>query len=170
MKVKVTDRRKFSSDGHLLQEDPAAQEEETQAAAEGSAPSPPEPPPEREESAGKGSAMPAAEPGSATSSAPAAGAASESSDRSEASPPAKVDFQSFVYFIYMSALQELGIPTQEGVDPRPANLERARFFVDVLELLEGKTKGNLEPGEIKLLEEALYNLRLQYLGVSKAMP
>ena len=50
MKVKVTDRRKFSSDGHLLQEDPAAQEEETQAAAEGSAPSPPEPPPEREES------------------------------------------------------------------------------------------------------------------------
>ena len=168
MKVKITDRRKFSSDGHLREEDAAAQAEETQAATESSTPSPPEPPPEREESTGKGSAMPVAETGSATSSAPAADAASESPDRSEASPPAKVDFQSFVYFMYMSALQELGIPTQEGVAPRPADLERARFFVDVLELLEGKTKGNLEPGETKLLEEALYNLRLQYLGVSKA--
>ncbi len=68
----------------------------------------------------------------------------------------------------MSALHELGIPTQPQEEPRPADLERARFFVEVLQILEGKTKGNLEPGEAKLLEEALYNLRMQYVGAAKA--
>jgi len=163
MKVKVTDRRKFRSDGQLREEDSAAQDQESPT---GGKPTAPEPPVRSEPSAQTSATDPPAPP----PSTPAANSTPKSLGGSEASPPAKVDFQSFVYFLYMSALQELGIPTQEGVDPHPADLERARFFVDVLELLEEKTRGNLEPGETKLLEEALYNLRMQYLGVSKTNP
>jgi len=170
MNLKVTDRRKFSNDGQLLEEDPAVEEQEAQAGQESSTPPRPEAPSRMAESAGMGSAGPAADTAYPASSAAPAGAIPESSDHGHASPAAKVDFQSFVYFLYMSALQELGIPTREGAAPQPADLERARFFVDVLELLEGKTEGNLEPGETKLLEEALYNIRLQYLGVSKGSP
>lgn len=182
MSVKVTDRRKFSSDGKLRDEGQVPQNEghvpreaEPQAAAPSQAPVPADPaPPAREESAPSPAPVPAdpalAREVSAPSQAPTTAATAGSPDPGDTNPTAKVDFQSFVYFLYMSALQELGIPTQEGVAPRPADLERARFFVDVLDLLERKTKGNLEPGETKLLEEALYNLRLQYLGVSKAKP
>lgn len=162
MKVKVTDRRKFHSDGQLREEDSAAQDQGSPTAEEPTAPAPPV--------RGEPSAQTSATDPPATSPIPAANSTPKSLGGSETSPPAKVDFQSFVYFLYMSALQELGIPTQEGVDPHPADLERARFFVDVLELLEEKTRGNLEPGETKLLEEALYNLRMQYLGVSKTNP
>jgi hypothetical protein len=81
-----------------------------------------------------------------------------------------VDFQSFVYFLYMSALHELGVPAEPGAPARPADLERARFFVEVLQVIDEKTKGNLSPGESRLLEEALYNLRMQYVGASGGGP
>jgi len=78
-----------------------------------------------------------------------------------------VDFQGFAYFLYMSALQELGVPTEPGAPPGRPDLERARFFIEVLHLLEEKTKGNLAPGEGKLLDEILYNLRMQYVTASR---
>ena len=47
------------------------------------------------------------------------------------------------------------------------NLPAARLFIDTLEMLENKTKGNLTPDETKLLQSTLTDLRLMYVEESK---
>jgi hypothetical protein len=43
------------------------------------------------------------------------------------------------------------------------NLPLARYHIDLLELVEAKTKGNISSEEAKLLEDLLYQLRMRYL-------
>jgi hypothetical protein len=65
-----------------------------------------------------------------------------------------------------SALVHLGdAPDPEGV--RGANLPLARQTIDLIGLLREKTKGNLEGPEERLIEQALYDLRLRYLEVAR---
>jgi hypothetical protein len=49
----------------------------------------------------------------------------------------------------------------------PKNLEMAKQSIDILGILEQKTKGNLEPEEQKLLDSALYELRMRYVEEMK---
>ncbi len=48
------------------------------------------------------------------------------------------------------------------------NLPAARLFIDTLEMLERKTKGNLSADETKVLHATLTDLRLMYVEESKA--
>jgi uncharacterized protein DUF1844 len=48
------------------------------------------------------------------------------------------------------------------------NLPAARLFIDTLEMLEHKTKGNLTPDETKVLQATLTDLRLMYIEESKS--
>ena len=43
------------------------------------------------------------------------------------------------------------------------NLDAARLYIDLLEVLKEKTEGNLGPEEQGLLEDLLYQLRLRYV-------
>ena len=43
------------------------------------------------------------------------------------------------------------------------NLPLARYHIDLLEVLESKTRGNLDAREAKLLEDLLYQLRMRYV-------
>jgi hypothetical protein len=43
------------------------------------------------------------------------------------------------------------------------DLEHARFFIDQLEMLEAKTKGNLDPMETNMLKQSLTSLRLAFV-------
>jgi hypothetical protein len=43
------------------------------------------------------------------------------------------------------------------------DLEAARLFIDQLEMLEGKTKGNLTPEETALLQQSLMSLRMAFV-------
>lgn len=43
------------------------------------------------------------------------------------------------------------------------DLESARFFVDQVEMLQAKTKGNLTPQEEKFLQQTLMNLRMAFV-------
>jgi hypothetical protein len=47
------------------------------------------------------------------------------------------------------------------------NLTMARQTIDLLGLLEEKTQGNLTGEEERVLEQALYELRLRYVEVSE---
>jgi len=49
------------------------------------------------------------------------------------------------------------------------NLPAARLFIDTLEMLERKTKGNLNTDETKLLQATLTDLRLMFIEESKAL-
>jgi len=153
--LKVTDRRKFSASGEL-RPGIAVEEDRPPVPKTGGDSTPPAPTatPQRPSS-----------PGAAGEAQTAGSPAPEPTGRG--ARPGGVDFQGFAYFLYMSALQELGVPTEPGAPPGRPDLERARFFIEVLHLLEEKTKGNLAPGEGKLLDEILYNLRMQYVTASR---
>jgi len=79
----------------------------------------------------------------------------------------KVDFYTFVTSLYTSALMHLG----EIPDPRSnkTNLEpeMGRQNIDILEMLEEKTRNNLDENEQNLIKSALYDLRMKFVELSK---
>ena len=76
-------------------------------------------------------------------------------------PPATFEF--LVQTMFTQALMAFGkIPnpiTKESLK----NLDTARHFIDMLEMLEKKTAGNLDDDEKKLLEEILHQLRMTFM-------
>ena len=43
----------------------------------------------------------------------------------------------------------------------------AKHFIDLLAVLEKKTQGNLDPGEAKMIDSLLHDLRMAYVQVKK---
>ena len=88
--------------------------------------------------------------------------------RSEASGDAlKVDFSTFVFSLFSSALIQLGDmadPMTGSMDP---NLAAAKQTIDIVDILREKTKGNLSEEEGHLLENASAELKWKYLDAVK---
>lgn len=79
-----------------------------------------------------------------------------------------VDFSTHVVSLASTALIALGqMPTPEG-ESHPVDLETARHLIDVLGMLETKTRGNLDEAEQKLLASLIYDLRVAYVDAQKA--
>jgi len=77
-----------------------------------------------------------------------------------------LDFSTFVLSIIGAAYVHLGdAPSPEGQPDK--NLMLARHDIDLLGLLQEKTKGNLAGDEERLLDSALYDLRMRFIEVSK---
>src|SRR5215213_8367766 len=71
-----------------------------------------------------------------------------------------IDFSTHVLSLASSALIALGkMPAPDGDTP-PIDLETGRYLIDVLAMLETKTKGNLDEAESKLLASLIYDLRV----------
>ena len=80
-------------------------------------------------------------------------------------PAAPVDFSTHVLSLASTALISLSkMPGPDG-QPHPVDLETARHLIDVLAMLETKTKGNLEEAEAKLLASLVYDLRVAAVDV-----
>ncbi len=78
-------------------------------------------------------------------------------------PMPKVDFFTFVLSLSSSALVHLGeIAEKEGEEPA-VNLPMAKHTIDILAMLEQKTKGNLTPEEEKVLRDFLFEVRMKYV-------
>jgi hypothetical protein len=74
-----------------------------------------------------------------------------------------VDFSTHVLSLASTALIALGkMPAPDG-KPHPQDLETARHLIDVLAMLEAKTKGNLDEAESKLLASLIYDLRVAFV-------
>jgi len=79
-----------------------------------------------------------------------------------------VDFSTHVLSLASTALIALGkMPGPEG-ESHTQDLETARHLIDVLGMLEQKTKGNLDEAEQKLLASLIYDLRVTYVDAEKA--
>ena len=86
-------------------------------------------------------------------------------DREHALDP--VDFSTHVLSMASTALIALGkMPAPDGA-PHPVDLETARHLIDVLAMLETKTKGNLDEAEGKLLASLVYDLRVAFVDAQK---
>ena len=74
-----------------------------------------------------------------------------------------VDFSTHILSLASTALIALGkMPAPDGMD-QPRDLETAKHLIDVLAMLETKTKGNLDEAETKLLASLIYDLRVAYV-------
>ncbi len=78
-------------------------------------------------------------------------------------PPPSMDFSTFVSSLAMQALVALGELPTPGTHQARLDLEQARYLIDLLGVLEAKTRGNLTPEESSLLENQLYDLRMKYV-------
>lgn len=79
-----------------------------------------------------------------------------------------VGFEHLVQSMYMSAMMGLGAGTQPGEKPR-IDIMGARQTIDLLGVLGEKTKGNLTADEQRLLESALFELRMMFLEITNAI-
>ena len=78
-----------------------------------------------------------------------------------------VDFHTFVLSLGSSALLHLGELEHPDVGAPQIDLPLAKHTIDILAMLEQKTKGNLTAAEAKLIESLLYDLRLRFVELSK---
>jgi hypothetical protein len=89
-------------------------------------------------------------------------------DAGGSGPLPAVDFHTFILSLGSSALLHLGeLEHPDAGGPRK-DLPLAKHTIDILEMLEQKTKGNLTPAEDKLISSLLYDLRLRYVEATKA--
>lgn len=96
--------------------------------------------------------------------APGAREARPAGASAEASGPAKVDFSMLVLSLSHSAFFHLGL-VEDPVTQQsgPVDKALARTDIDMLEILQEKTQGNLTSEEEKLLQSLLYDLRLRFV-------
>ena len=79
-------------------------------------------------------------------------------------PDPNINFASFVLSLAATAAVHFGDRLEPGaVEAGPVDLEAAGQMIDILALLEEKTKGNLTPDEEQLLDAILYELRLRFV-------
>ena len=81
-------------------------------------------------------------------------------------PP--MTFDRLVQSLYTQSLILLGGGAQPGETPR-VDILGARETIDMLSVLADKSKGNLSPAEDKLLQSALFDLRMGFLEITQAL-
>jgi uncharacterized protein DUF1844 len=89
---------------------------------------------------------------------------------SESMPLPEANFEFLVFSLGLQAQQQLGllpIPGEEG--KFPADLTLARHTIDLLAVLQEKTKGNLTLQERRYLENSITELRYRYVQVSDSL-
>jgi hypothetical protein len=75
----------------------------------------------------------------------------------------KIDFSTFVLSINSSALVQLGLIEDPVGGQKTKNLPLAKQTIDLLAMLEEKTRGNLTSDEENILKNILYELRMLYV-------
>ena len=154
---KVTDRRLFNADG--TPREIAPEEEKPKPTAE----------------APQASAAAAAAPeAAATQPRPAAEPTAREVNQQQSEPDADelsaledpAGFVSFIMSIASNAASSLGMMEHPVTHSREVNLDVAKHWIDVLGMLETKTRNNLLPQEEKILEGLLADLRMQYVSLT----
>lgn len=78
-----------------------------------------------------------------------------------------IDFISILYSYVHTALVCMGEMDDPIQRKKIENLPGAKEMIDILELFQRKTMGNLEPRESEFLEGVLFDLRMRYLKRSQ---
>ena len=142
----VSDRRRFSvSESGEAREEGKAAEGESEKPEEAR-----ETPPEKAEAGAKGP-----------------GQGEEGAKREEPAALPEIDFSTFVVSLSSSVLIHLGVVADPTTGQQKKDLAIAKQTIDMLGMLQAKTRGNLTKEEDQLLESMLYDLRMRYVAESK---
>lgn len=79
-----------------------------------------------------------------------------------AMPPASLEM--LFSMLATEAMVALGQFPNPATQESTLNLDQARYVIDMLDVLKTKTEGNLEPGEDKMLEDLLHQLRMLFVA------
>lgn len=146
-RIKVTDRRMFTADGELrdtfkdIAEKPAKEPAQEEAAA-----------PAAEATAAEATAA------EATAAEPASPEAAEPEEPLESG----ATFQDLVGLLAQSASVYLSQASQQ-IENRGELMQMARMHVDLLTIVQRKSRGNLDAAEQALVDQALYQLRMAFV-------
>ena len=88
------------------------------------------------------------------------------SEDAHSAPALPVTFSSFVISLGSSSLMLMGEQLDPQQTPIPVNLPQAKEIIDLLSVLEDKTKGNLTSDEQMVLRDMLYALRMKYVTLA----
>jgi hypothetical protein len=163
---KVTDRRLFNADGSPRELPPEEKSErETSASAS-----------EREisASAGTGTSTAASSERAPITESQTEQQARQSASAHEADEDELLDaenpagFINFVMSIASNAASSLGMMEHPVTHKREVDLELAKHWIDILGMLQQKTRGNLLPQEDKILDGLLSDLRMQYVSLANS--
>jgi hypothetical protein len=98
------------------------------------------------------------------SAAQQASSGDPSSSNQEIPPRPPIDFPSYILSYYTQGLVLLGEVPNPYTNKKEEDVEAARHTIDILSMLEQKTKGNLGNEEQQLLESVLYELRMKFMA------
>ena len=138
---RIVDRRHFTAEGEARNDAPAESEA-----------TPPPSPPASTKAAKGAEGAPTVKGAPSSTSGPSAGAASH-----------RIDFLSFVASLATNALAAMGVLPDEQAQGLPRNPELAREYIDILGMLQEKTRGNLSRQEESAMAQILTDLRLQFV-------
>ena len=144
---KVTDRRMFTTEGEVREQQQPDQGEQA--------------PPQKEE-------PPKASPEEKPEASKEPSQKEEAEQTGEQDPSQGVNFASFLLSLATTGMVHLGEIPEPSSGQKMEDLEAARQMIDILGILKEKTEGNLSAEESHLLENVLYELRLKFMGKSKA--
>ncbi|MHB1011406.1 MAG: DUF1844 domain-containing protein [Desulfobacteria bacterium] len=91
-------------------------------------------------------------------------------EREGASPLGVPRFLDLVQSLQMGAMAGLGMLQGHDGKRSPVDLPAAKDAIDLLGILQEKTKGNLTKEEEEVLREGLYHLRMGYMAMINAPP
>lgn len=86
-------------------------------------------------------------------------------DQGHASP--EISFSSLIISLGTSAMIHMGLMDNPHTKQKDKNLGAAREEIELISMLQDKTKGNLDDNEKKIVEQVLYELRLRFVEASK---
>jgi hypothetical protein len=141
---KVEDRRRFSAEGELKAEHQAADAPQSKADA----------PQSKEEQASQ------PPPSRSERRAAPSGAASG----------AEINFTTFVVSLSTQVLMHLGEIPDPMTNQQQRDLPAAQHMIDILGMLQEKTRGNLDHDEEGLLRSILFDLRMKYVETARHNP
>ncbi|MFH1541381.1 MAG: DUF1844 domain-containing protein [Elusimicrobiota bacterium] len=76
-------------------------------------------------------------------------------------------FLSLIFSLSVTSMQQLGKTVNPITNKIEKNLKQAKISIDMLEMLVGKTKGNLTPEENEFLLSTVSNLQLNFVDELK---
>ena len=78
-------------------------------------------------------------------------------------------FETLVSYLSTTTMFQLGLLPGPGGERIPPDMANAQRTIDLLDILQEKTRGNLTPNESRLLDDVLYELRMTFVELQKRL-
>ncbi len=94
----------------------------------------------------------------------------ETKDAGHAREMPEASFAEIINLLVMQAVVSMGGYQGPGGESLPPDLRAAKHFIDLLDILQTKTEGNLDPEEKTAINAVVHELRMRYVEVTSAAP